>query len=160
MCVLSYFRFCFLLDRQGRRPQGGEAYVRSPRARLRWSIPHPPPPFRESAFKILPFARRAAPACPSARGQVLRPVRVRIPHASPRQSRQYHIIRPSVPPCVIIRGITAANPTYCEHARQRPARLSASAAVSLPRPPVCVPELVPSLLYHKHPQPPAHIGAR
>lgn len=58
MCVLLSSRFCFLLDRQGERPQGGEAYVRPPRARLRWSIPHPLPPFRESAFKILPFVLR------------------------------------------------------------------------------------------------------
>lgn len=89
------------------------------------------------------FALRASPvpACPSARGQGLRPVRVLIPHASPRQTQQYLHYQSIRPPSRHNLRHNRRQSYLYRYARQRPARLSASAAVSLSAPPEPVPYL-------------------
>lgn len=130
MRVLLSSRFCFLLDRQGSHPQGGEAYVLPPRSRLRWSIPHPLPPFRESAFKILFFVPRLClPVRPpvgkdsALRGYASRTQALRNPH-------NIYIISPSAPPCVIICGIIYHNMQLVGTSAP-PERVRRCAAVSL-----------------------------
>lgn len=79
------------------------------------------------------FALRASPAsaCPSACGQGLALCGYTSHTQALGNLSNIYIITPSALPCVIIRSIIAANPTYCEHARRRIRPPGASAAVSL-----------------------------
>lgn len=82
--------------------------------------------FQNSALRA-----SSVPACPSARGQGLRPVRVRIPHASPQQTYQYLHYQTIIPAVRHNLRHNRRQSYLYKYARQRAARLSASAAVIL-----------------------------